>query len=154
MKKIIMCLFIAMPLMLLTGCGQKESSDVELAYVMEEITKEIDSRGYTLVNLSSQANAALFGLSSDKLSEGVAVYSKDSSEPDRIIIVRAKSKEEVQDVEFALQTHRTQLINAWTDDETQSEKLDDSLIKTRNDCIILAVASNTDKIEKIFDRYI
>lgn len=141
-------------LLLLVGCGKPQSSNIELETVIDEMSRAVDMGQSVKKDMTVQSTAAKFGVSSDTISDGVVIYSTEGDRPDKIILLRAKSDDVVQDVEFALQTHMTETINAWEKNEPQRTKIDKSLMKTKDDCVILAIVNNADEIEKIFDKYI
>lgn len=150
MKKILFILILT----LLTACNKPTAKETPLTQVMQEIEQNISMPQYVDEDLTEQKNAEKYGISTDSLTEGFAIVSTADNTADKIIIVRAKEKSEVENLEKAIAAELTAITLAWENNETESKKIENALMKTKDDCIILAISDEFDKIERIFDKNI
>lgn len=150
MKKI----FYVLALILLTACSKPTAKETPISQVMNEIKAEITIPESIEEDLLDQKNAEKYGISTNSITDGIACYSTADGNSDKIIIARAKEQKEIENIEKALAAELSAASAAWKNNETESKKIDDALIKTKDDCIILAISDEIDKIERIFDKNI
>lgn len=148
MKKL---LYMAVILML-TGCSKPIAKETPISKVMEEISENVNISSPVEEDLTIQKNAEKFGISTQSIKDGIAYYTTSKDKSDKIIIVRASSQEEVENLEQALSAELTSSKKAWKENENESTKVENALFKTRDDCIILAINENIEEIEEIFDK--
>ncbi len=150
MKKI----FYILTLILLTGCSKPTAKETPISQVMNNIKSEISMAEGVEEDLSKQKNAEKYGISTTSITDGMAYFSTAEGNSDKIIIARAKEQKEVENIEKALSAELTAVTAAWKNNETESKKIEKALLKTKDDCIILAISDEIDKIERIFDKNI
>ena len=137
-------------LLLLTGCFKPQAKETPISEIMSDIKANIEISMAVEENLKEQKSAEKYGLSSDIIKEGIAYYSTDENSSDKIIMVRAASDDDVENIENALSNHMTATKSAWKNNENESKKTENGLLKTKDDCILLSISSKNDIIEEIF----
>lgn len=150
MKKI----FYILALILLAACSKPTARETPLYQVMSEIEAEVTVLQCVDEDLSNQKNAEKYGISSASIKDGIACYSTAEGISDKIILVRANKHEDIENIEKALSSQLTASAAAWNNNETESKKIEKALLKTKDDCVILAISDEIDKIERIFDKNI
>ncbi len=148
MKKILYLLILS----ILAGCSKPKAAETPISEVMDIIKAEAGIESAAEENLSDQKNAEKYGISVNSITDGIAYYSTAQGKSDKVILVRAVSKEETENIEQALSSELTSVTAAWENNEEESKKIEKSLLKTKDDCVILAISDNIDKIEEIFDK--
>lgn len=147
MKKIIFLLAF----IVLAGCSKPSANERPISEVISVIKGEINMEESMEEDLSDQKNAEKYGISTNSITDGIAYYSTAEGKSDKVILVRASSQEEVENIEQALSSELTASTAAWENNEEESKKIEKGLLKTKDDCVILAISDEVDKIEKIFD---
>ena len=137
--------------LLLTACSKPESKGKPVADIMSQIQATTNFTSPVTEDLSNQKSAESIGISPDDISEGILYYSSDESKVDKVILVKAKKQDSIEPLENALGSEIIGLTDSWSNNDTESKKIEQHLLKTKDDYIILAVADNVDNIEKIFD---
>ena len=137
--------------LLLTACSKPESKGTPVADIMSQIQATTNFTSPVTEDLSNQKSAESIGISPDDISEGILYYSSDESKVDKVILVKAKKQDSIEPLENALGAEIIGLTDSWSNNDTESKKIEQHLLKTKDDYIILAVADNVDNIEKIFD---
>ncbi len=150
MKKI----YLILALILLTACSKPTAKETPILQVMNEITSEIEIPEISEEDLTDQKNAEKYGISTDSIIDGIACYSNADNNADKIIIVRAKEQKEIEGIEKALSAELTAAASAWEGNETESKKIEKAILKTKDDCIIMAISDKIEEIERIFDKNI
>lgn len=148
MKKIMLIL----ALLSLTACMKPSAKETPLKEVMNEISKSIELENPVTEDLSEQKNSKKYGISTEAIVDGVAYYSTSEEKSDKIILVRAKTKEDIEKLEQALSAQLTAASSAWRDNPEESKKAENGVLKTKDDCVILAISDKTKEIEEIFDK--
>lgn len=148
LKKILLILFI----MLLTGCSKTKAKDTPLKDVMEEIKVVSEFTGGQTIDLTNQKSAAQYGIDSTSISEGYVYYSTDAEKADEIIIVRAADKKQLENVEKALSTELASKTAAWKNNEKESEKIKNHIMRTIGDCVLLAIGDKASEIDMVFNQ--
>ncbi|MGN1317488.1 MAG: DUF4358 domain-containing protein [Lachnospirales bacterium] len=147
MKKI---LFIILAL-IMTGCQKPSASEVPIEEVIKEIKTQIIMTNAVEENLKNQKSAEKYGISTNSIIDGISYYSTDNNKSDKVILVRAKNKDEIQNLERALESVLISTTASWEENEEESKKIEKALLKTKDDCVILAISDEVDKIENIFN---
>lgn len=137
--------------LLLTACSKPESKGTPVADIMSQIQATTNFTSPVTEDLSNQKSAESIGISPDDISEGILYYSSDESKVDKVILVKAKKQDRIEPLENALGAEIIGLTDSWSNNDAESKKIEQHLLKTKDDYIILAVADNVDNIEKIFD---
>lgn len=148
MKKLIILFMLSF----LTACTKPTAKETPLSEVMLEIKEAVSMSEAAEEDLSDQKSAEKLGISTQSINDGIAYYSTAESNSDKVILVRAKTKEDIEKLEQALSAELTATTSAWKDNDTESKKIENSLLKTKDDCVILAISDKIDKIEEIFDK--
>lgn len=137
--------------LLFSSCTRPKAKDVSVAEVIEKLADNAEIPSMEKDDLTDKENAEKFMLSTDDFTEGMAVYSSTTEQADKIILVKAKDKKTVQDVERALADVLNGLKNTWESDDVESKKVDEHILKTRDTYVLLYVGQKNEEAEEIFD---
>lgn len=148
MKKFIFILL----LILLTGCSKPQSADTPLSEVLEEIKVIAEFENTKTDDLKNQKAAAEYGIDPSAINEGYVYYTTDEDKADEIIIARASSQSEVENVEKAISAELNTKTEAWKNNERESEKLENHVMRTIDDCVILAIGDKAKEIDQVFNQ--
>lgn len=134
------------------GCGKVKSKDIALKDVLEEIKVVAEFENTHTEDLTNQKTAAQYGIDPTSISEGYVYYTANESSADEVIIVRAASQKEVENVEKAVSTELSAKAEAWKNNEGESSKIENHIIKTIGDCVLLAIGDKSLEIEQVFNQ--
>lgn len=148
LKKIILILC----LLLLTGCNKPRSKDIPLSQVLEQIKVIAEFNNTQTEDLTNQKIAAQYGIDPTSISEGYVYYSTDEETADEIIIVRAASQNEVENIEKALNGELSAKTEAWKNNKTESDKIENHVMRTIGDCVLLAIGDRSAEIDQVFNQ--
>ena len=148
MKKFILIL----SLLLLTGCNKPRSRDIPISQVLEEIKVVAEFSNTQTGDLTNQKIAAQFGIDPTSISAGYVYYSTDEGTADEIIIVRAASQNEVENIEKALGGELSAKTEAWKNNETESDKIENHVMRTIGDCVLFAIGDRSAEIDQVFNQ--
>jgi len=138
-------------LLLLTSCKKEEAADIPVKDLLSSMKSEVDFQNTKTEDITSIETAQRYGISTDDVEEGYVYYTTDETKPDKIIIIKAKDTDAVEDVQRSLSAEIVGLKKTWESNDTESKKIENHLFKTKDKYIILSVAENNSKIENIFD---
>lgn len=147
MKKILL-IFICF---LLIGCDKNNLPNVSSQFILSEITKQVTFPDAIEEDLKNQNVAERYGISPKDIENGVVYYSKDENISDKIVIVKATSKDNVENIERALSTEIISVSDAWKDNDKEAIKIERHIFKTKDIYMIMAISNDVEKIESIFD---
>ena len=139
-------------MLLLFGCSKPEAKDTSMETIINDIRTSINISNYTQEDLTDQKNAEKYGISSEIIKEGYALYSNDKSLSDKIILVRAAKDEDIDILEEALSAQKMISSTAWGENEDEFEKVKDGVLMTKGDCILLAISDDAKEIKEIFSK--
>lgn len=148
MKKTI----IFLSLLLLIGCNKLKAKDIPLSQVLEEIKVIAEFNNAQTVDLTNQKTAAQYGIDPTTISEGYAYYSIDADVADVVIIAKASSQNEVENVEKAISSNLTGASNSWSNNTKESKKIENHVMRTIGDCVILAIGDKSKEIDQVFNQ--
>ena len=140
---LIFCLF-------LIGCSDN-LPDLSSEYILNEITKKVSFNGFEQEDLKEQSVAQKYGIAPKDIENGVVYYTKDKNKSDRVIIVKAKSKDTLENIERALSTEIVSLSDSWKDNKQEMKKIEDHIFKTKDIYVIMAITNKSKEVEKVFD---
>ena len=98
MKRLLLLIFI----LLLTACSNDTLPNLSSEYILSVINKEVTFDNAVQENLKEQSVAEGYGISPKNIENGVVYYTKDEDKSDKIIIVKASSKDTIESIERAL----------------------------------------------------
>lgn len=148
MKKILLLLMLVLSLM---GCSKNKIKNVPVASIISNIEKNYPINNSIKEDLKQQDIAERYGISPDDIEEGVVYYTEDKDKADKIIIFKAKSKENIESLERAISSEIVGMSDSWKNNETEAKKVDNHLFKTKETYVIYCVSNNAEKIVEIFD---
>ena len=152
MKKIAWtCVF---SLLILVSCTGKFDTNVAVSQIMNKIKTEIVLEGGVDEDIKSIDNAERYGLVLESIEEGRIYYTKSAENPDKVIIIKAKKEDNIEGIEKALSAETIGLSEAWKNNMKESKKVEDYILKTRGRYVVLIVAEDAKRVEKIFDSMI
>ena len=148
MKKILLLLMLVLSLM---GCSKNKIKNVPVASIISNIEKNYPINNSIKEDLKQQDIAERYGISPDDIEEGVVYYTEDKDKADKIIIFKAKSKENIESLERAISSEIVGMSDSWKNNEIEAKKVDNHLFKTKETYVIYCVSDNAEKIVEIFD---
>ncbi len=134
------------------GCGKVKSKDMALKEVLEEIKVIAEFENTHTEDLTNQKIAAQYGIDPTSISEGYVYYTANESSADEVIIVRAASQKETENVEKAVSAELSAKSEAWKNNEKESSKIEKHILKTIDDCVLLAIGDRAMEIEQVFNQ--
>lgn len=148
MKKVI----LIFSLLCLIGCNKVNSKDIPLSQILEEIKVIAEFENTQTVNLTNQKAAAEYGIDATAVSEGYVYYSGNDYTADEVIVVRAASQSDVENVEKAISAELAVKTEAWKNNETESKKIENHVMRTIGDCVLLAIGDRAMEIDQVFNQ--
>lgn len=148
MKKLLLLLMFILSL---TGCSKNKVKDVPVDAIISNIEKNYPINNSIKEDLKQQDIAERYGISPDDIEEGVVYYTEDKDKADKIIIFKAKSKENIESLERAISSEIVGMSDSWKNNETEAKKVDNHLFKTKETYVIYCVSDNAEKIVELFD---
>lgn len=147
MKKIYI---ILLALTALTGCNKPKSNDMPLSDIVEQIKVVADFENAVTVDLTDQKNAAQYGIDPSAIKEGYVYYSQSEDKADELIIARAASQSDVENVEKAISDELNARTEAWKNNKTESEKIESHIMRTIDDCVMLVIGDEAEAADQVF----
>lgn len=138
-------------LFLLTGCSQKDLPNLSSEYILSCINKTVKFENAKTDNLKEQSVAERYGISPDDIENGIVYYSEDEDKSDKIIIVKAVSKNKLENIERALSAEIIGVTDSWKQNLEESKKIEQHILKTKDVYVIMAISNENKKIEEAFD---
>lgn len=145
-------LILIFSILCLIGCNKVKSKDIPLKEVLEEIKVVAEFENTHTEDLTNQKTAAQYGIDATSISEGYVYYSTNDYSADEVIIVRAASKKDVENVEKAVGAELSAKTEAWKNNENESSKIENHIMKTIGDCVLLAIGDRAIEIEQVFNQ--
>lgn len=155
MKKCMATLFLAFIACVPCGCAQKEKN-VDVEEIKEALVSGIQLESPQVTDLSGNKNEAeRYGLPLGKIENGFAyVNEKTSDKADEIIVIKAKEKKNVNEIERALEAEITGLANAWEGtDKSEFEKVQKHILRSKGKYVLLAIGEENKRAEEIFNGF-
>lgn len=138
----------------LSACTAKVDSHVKVSEVMDSIKSEVYFENAIEEDMKSIDIAERHGISVEDIEEGSVYYTKSAENADKVILLKAKDEDSVEVIEHALNAEIIGLKNTWKKHDTESKKVDEHILKTRGNYVILIVSDDAEQIEKIYDEKI
>ena len=151
MKKIVWVSILSV--LFLVSCTGKFDTKVEVSQIMETIKREVDLQNGVEEDIKSMDNAERYGLTLDDIEEGRIYYTKDAENPDKIMVIKAKNEDSMENIEKAMNAETIGLMDAWKNTE-QTKKVENHILKTRGRYVLLMIGDDAKRVESIFDRMI
>lgn len=148
MKKVI----LIFSLLFLIGCNKVKSKDMALSQVLEEIKVIAEFENTQTADLTNQKTAAQYGIDATAISEGYVYYSNNDSTADEVIIARAASQSDVESLEKAVGAELSAKTEAWKNNEKESSKIENHVMRTIGDCVLLAIGDRAMEIDQVFNQ--
>lgn len=155
MKKFKYLIFtLVFMLICFSGCAKKESKNIEVDDIMEKFIQTADLDSSKKEDFSSLEVTERYGISPEDIDKGIVYYSEDENKADKIILIKAKNKDAVENIEEALSAEVIGLTSAWENSQSELKKVNEHVLKTRDNYITLIISDNSKDIEKIFDEMV
>lgn len=136
---------------LLVGCSKDILPNISSEYILNNITKKVSFDNAIEENLKDQSVAERYGIAPKDIENGVVYYTKDEDKSDKIIIVKASSKDTIENIERALSSEIVGITDSWKENDQESKKIEKHIFKTKDVYVIMAISDKSKEIEKIFD---
>lgn len=153
-RKFLLVIMIAVIAMSLTSCTKNKSKDVSVENVMKELKSTANFKNGEEEDITDLDIAERYGISPNDVKEGTLYYSEDENSADKIVLVKAKEQDSVENIERALGNEVVGLTDAWEGNATESKKVEEHVLKTKDKFVILIVGDNAKKIEEKFDKLV
>ena len=136
---------------LLVGCSKDILPNISSEYILNNITKKVSFDNAIEENLKDQSVAERYGIAPKDIENGVVYYTKDEDKSDKIIIVKASSKDTIENIERALSSEIVGITDSWKENDQEPKKIEKHIFKTKDVYVIMAISDKSKEIEKIFD---
>lgn len=136
---------------MLTGCGTHSNKEMSLNSLTEQIKVVAEIDNATTENLTDQGIAGDYGISVKDIAEGYVIRPSDKNTVDEIIFVRAKNDDSIENIEKAIASELTSKTEAWKNDPNEKTKIDNHVMKTIDDCVLLAICEKSKEVEQVFN---
>ena len=136
---------------LLVGCSKDTLPNISSEFILNNITKKISFDNPIEENLKDQSVAERYGIAPKDIENGVVYYTQDEDKSDKIIIVKASSKDTIENIERALSSEIVGITDSWKENDQESKKIENHIFKTKDVYVIMAISDKSKEIEKIFD---
>ena len=136
---------------LLVGCSKDILPNISSEYILNNITNKVSFDNAIEENLKDQSVAERYGIAPKDIENGVVYYTKDEDKSDKIIIVKASSKDTIENIERALSSEIVGITDSWKENDQESKKIEKHIFKTKDVYVIMAISDKSKEIEKIFD---
>ncbi len=136
---------------LLVGCSKDTLPNISSEFILNNITKKISFDNPIEENLKDQSVAERYGIAPKDIENGVVYYTEDEDKSDKIIIVKASSKDTIENIERALSSEIVGITDSWKENDQESKKIENHIFKTKDVYVIMAISDKSKEIEKIFD---
>ncbi len=147
MKKI--C-FILLALGMLAGCSKPEAKDIPLSDITEQIKVIAEFENAATADLTDRKTAAQYGIDPTAIKEGYVYYSQSEDKADEVIIARASEQSDVESIEKAISNELNARTEAWKDNENESEKIKNHIMRTIDDCVLLVIGDEAEAVDQVF----
>lgn len=150
---------IILTFIIFTGCSLKSDDTKETVSTGEIINKLSSVAGFNETvteNIKEIETASQLGISPGDIEEGficTPTQPPQSEIPDKIILVKAKDEASLENIEKALQSEMSGINSAWEEDTVNKEKIENHILKTKNNFVLLAITEEYDMLEKTFDNF-
>ena len=101
---------------------------------------------HRIIKISKDENGELL-----YTTQGDANNTEDEDKSDKIIIVKASSKDTIENIERALSSEIVGITDSWKENDQESKKIENHIFKTKDVYVIMAISDKSEEIEKIFD---
>ena len=151
MRKIILCLMFCT---ILAGCGKYENAEVSVEEIAKAVaeSENVDITGAK--KITSARDSAEYGISTEEIEDGVIIAFPNNGETDRIVVIKAKNHDGLENAERGLKNRVNTLMQAYKYNQRERDKLDKHFLKTRGMYVMLTIGSNAKEAEKVFDKLI
>lgn len=149
MNKILLILILTFSL---SGCAKDDVPNISSEYILSNITKVVSFENAKTENLKEQDIAERYGISPTDLENGVVYYSSNKDKSDKIIIIKAVSKDKLENIERALSAEIIGVTDSWKANERESKKIEKHILKTRDVYVMFSISDKNKEIEEAFDK--
>lgn len=150
MKKI--CILLCA--LFLCSCAAKSHDDIKLSDIAGKVRETASFSEAREESLLDFAIAERYGISTADIEDGMVYYSGDAKNPDKVLLVKAKSRDRLENVERAASNTLVSMNDAWKHEKTEIKKIERAVLKTNGHFVYLVVADDPEKIVKAIDDYL
>lgn len=150
-KKLINIILIFIFLISLIGCKQDVNKNISLKNLMSSMQSVENFNNGVLEDLTQQEIAEKYGITKEDIEEGYVYYPNNEERSDKIILIKAKDKSNIESVERSVSSEIIGITDSWKNNKDESEKIASHIFKTRDLYVLMYIGENVDKIENIFD---
>jgi hypothetical protein len=140
---------------LLISCGGNDKG-VSVEELKRQITAAVNLENGVVKDFDNIKTGERYGLSINAIEEGF-VYTNDEAvkKADEIIVIKAKNKKSLLEIERVLEREVTDISTAWEEEDyNEYKKTQRHILKSKGNYVMLAIADDNKEAEKVFDRLI
>ncbi len=135
------------------GCqNSKSENNIVFSDMRDKLISTANFDNPSTEDLKDINTAQRYGISIDDIEEGF-VYSTKNENSDKIILAKTKGGASVENIEKAIANEVSGLISSWEDNVSESKKLKDHVLKTKDNYVILIISDDSAKLEDEFDNF-
>ena len=149
-------ILITAMLFIFSACSKTSSNEKskqpDVTAIKDEILKQIEfEQEDELVSATPENILLMYDLEVETFDSYSIFYAGSGGSADEIAIIKAKSKDDVSKIEDVMKKRVSDRIKAFQGyAPRESEKLKNSVIKVKNNYILLAICNDSDKVGQIF----
>jgi len=152
-QKIVSIFTIIFIILTFSGCQDDKSEDnINFSDMQSKLISKANFDNSTTDDLKDIKTAQQYGISIDDIEDGF-VYSTKNENSDKIILAKTKGGSSVENIEKAIANEVSGLISSWEDNASESKKLNDHVLKTKDNYVILIISENSANLEDEFDNF-
>jgi len=161
MKRILSLAIAFLCVFALVGCGKEEAKvpNVPVKDIVTAIEGEFDLEGLMEIDLSSEEMDELsksmiegYQINPEDVEEGILKFAMINLDARELIILKAKDESKLPELQAALEKRvETQLLAFENYVPKNYEMVQNHLLKTKGNYIILAIGEDVEKIDEIFE---
>lgn len=134
------------------GCSSdKNEPNIKFSDISSAITDAAKFEDPSFEYLTETDTAQRYGISTDDIEEGIVYSTSNENKPDKIILVKARDENTLENVERALSSEVIGLTDSWENNEAEFKKVEEHVLKTTDNYVILIVSENASELEETFD---
>ncbi|MCM1988743.1 DUF4358 domain-containing protein [Oceanirhabdus seepicola] len=161
MKRILSLAIAFLCVFSLVGCGKEEAKvpNVPVKDIVTAIEGEFDLEGLMELDLTSEEMDELsksmiegYGINPEDVEEGIIKCAMINLDARELVILKAKDESKIPDLTAALEKRVETQLQAFENYVVKNyEMVENHLLKTKGNYIILAISEDVEKIDEIFE---
>ena len=161
MKKILSLAITFLCIFALVGCGKEEAKvpNVPVKDIVTAIEGEFDLEGLMEIDLTadeldemSKLTLEGYGINPEDVEEGIIKFAMINLDARELIVLKAKDESKLAELQASLEKRVETQLQAFENYVPKNyEMVQNHLLKTKGNYIILAIGEDVEKIDEIFE---